>query len=33
MVESPAKISIARWAYEYVYQTAGYLKALVNNEC
>jgi uncharacterized SAM-binding protein YcdF (DUF218 family) len=33
MVESPAKISISRWLYEYVYQTAGYLKALVNNPC
>jgi uncharacterized SAM-binding protein YcdF (DUF218 family) len=33
MVESPAEISIARWAYEYVYQTAGYVKALANNDC
>lgn len=33
MVESPANISIARWAYEYGYQTAGYAKAFVEQEC
>jgi hypothetical protein len=26
MVASPAKISTSRWAFEYVYQTGGYLR-------
>ena len=33
MVASPADLSVPRWAYEYVYQTAGYLRAVVQPDC
>jgi hypothetical protein len=33
MVASPAHISVARWAFEYVYQTAGYLRAALQPGC
>ena len=33
MVASPAQISVARWAFEYVYQTAGYLRAALQPDC
>jgi uncharacterized SAM-binding protein YcdF (DUF218 family) len=33
MVASPAHISAARWAFEYVYQTAGYLRAALQPGC
>jgi hypothetical protein len=29
MVESPAHLSIAQWAFQYVYQTAGYVRAVL----
>ena len=33
MVASPAHISVPRWAFEYVYQTAGYLRAGLQPGC
>jgi len=33
MVASPTKISIARWAYEYAYQSAGFVRATFEHEC
>lgn len=33
MVASPAEISAPRWAFEYVYQTAGYLRAALQPRC
>jgi hypothetical protein len=33
MVASPAHISVARWAFEYVYQTAGYVRAALQPGC
>ena len=33
MVASPADISAPRWAFEYVYQTAGYLRAVLQPGC
>jgi len=33
MVESPAKISVARWVYEYAYQTAGFIRAQFESGC
>lgn len=33
MVASPAQISAARWASEYIYQTAGYVRAVLDQNC
>jgi uncharacterized SAM-binding protein YcdF (DUF218 family) len=33
MVASPAPISARRWAFEYLYQTAGYVRAVVQPGC
>lgn len=33
MVASPAHISDSRWGFEYVYQTAGYLRAMLQPGC
>jgi uncharacterized SAM-binding protein YcdF (DUF218 family) len=33
MVASPAHISVPRWAVEYVYQTAGYARAMLQRGC
>ncbi|HYN34606.1 MAG TPA: YdcF family protein [Ilumatobacteraceae bacterium] len=33
MVAASPDISMLRWAYEYVYQTAGYLRALLQPDC
>ena len=33
MVASPARLSVPRWAYQYVYQTAGYLRAVAQPNC
>lgn len=33
MVASPTHIPVDRWAFEYVYQTAGYLRALMQPAC
>jgi hypothetical protein len=33
MVASPAHISVLSWAYQYVYQTAGYLRAVLQPGC
>ena len=33
MVASPAHISVPRWAFEYVYQTSGYLRAALQPGC
>jgi uncharacterized SAM-binding protein YcdF (DUF218 family) len=33
MVPTPAEISVRRWAYEYVYQTAGYVRAMLTPGC
>jgi len=33
MVSSPAHIRVPRWAFEYVYQTAGYLRAALQPGC
>lgn len=33
MVASPAHISVAKWASEYVYQTVGYLRAVLQPGC
>jgi uncharacterized SAM-binding protein YcdF (DUF218 family) len=33
MVASPAHISVPTWAFEYVYQTTGYLRAVLEPGC
>jgi hypothetical protein len=33
MVESPAHLSAREWAYQYVYQTAGYARAVLETNC
>jgi hypothetical protein len=33
MVESPAHLSVRKWAYQYVYQTAGYARAVLEPSC
>jgi hypothetical protein len=33
MVTSPAHLSAARWVYQYVYQTAGYVRAVLEPGC
>lgn len=33
MVASPANLSVTGWAYQYVYQTAGYMRAAVERGC
>jgi uncharacterized SAM-binding protein YcdF (DUF218 family) len=33
MVASPADVSPARWIYEYFYQSAGYVRALLHSGC
>jgi DUF218 domain len=33
MVESPTHLSIAQWAFEYLYQTAGYVRAVLQPGC
>ena len=33
MVASPAQISFVRWIFEYIYQTAGYLRAALQPGC
>lgn len=33
MVESPAHLSALEWAYQYVYQTAGYARAVLEPSC
>jgi hypothetical protein len=33
MVASPAQLSPQRWAFEYVYQTAGYVRAALQPSC
>jgi uncharacterized SAM-binding protein YcdF (DUF218 family) len=33
MAASPDRISVARWAFEYLYQTAGYLRAVAQPGC
>lgn len=33
MVQSPVDIPLTQWAYEYIYQTAGFIKALFNRSC
>jgi hypothetical protein len=33
MVQSPAEISQAEWACQYLYQTAGYVKAMLEPAC
>ena len=33
MVESPADISKSRWVYEYLYQTAGYVRTVLQPGC
>jgi hypothetical protein len=33
MVASPAHIPLSRWAFEYVYQTAGYVRAALEPDC
>jgi hypothetical protein len=33
MVASPARVSVSRWAFEYVYQTAGYIRAALQRSC
>jgi uncharacterized SAM-binding protein YcdF (DUF218 family) len=33
MVESPTHISLPRWAFEYEYQTAGYIRAALQPGC
>jgi hypothetical protein len=32
-VASSSHISVARWAYDYVYQTVGYLRAVLQPGC
>lgn len=33
MVESPAQISFSEWAFQYMYQTAGYVRAVFQPGC
>lgn len=33
MIEGPAETSISRWAFEYVYQTLGFVKAAFSSNC
>jgi uncharacterized SAM-binding protein YcdF (DUF218 family) len=33
MVESPSDLSVPRWAFEYAYQTAGYVRAVLQPGC
>ena len=33
MVASPDALSLKRWAYEFAYQTAGYLRAILQPGC
>lgn len=33
MVAAPGKPSIAQWAYQFAYQTGGYLKAFIHRDC
>lgn len=33
MVESPTRISVAQWAYQYLYQTVGYVRAVLQPGC
>ena len=33
MIASPTDLSVARWAFEYVYQTAGYVRAALEPGC
>lgn len=33
MVASPTRTSVPRWAFEYVYQTAGYARAVIQPGC
>ncbi len=33
MVESPQHLSVLEWAFEYVYQTAGYARAVLETAC
>ena len=33
MVASPGQISLPRWAFEYVYQTVGYVRAVLQPGC
>jgi uncharacterized SAM-binding protein YcdF (DUF218 family) len=33
MVASPADISVPRWAFQYVYQTAGFVRAVLQPGC
>ncbi|WP_308214761.1 YdcF family protein [Mycolicibacterium bacteremicum] len=33
MVPNPTPISVRRWAFEYLYQTAGYVRALLQPGC
>jgi uncharacterized SAM-binding protein YcdF (DUF218 family) len=33
MIANPEHISVARWAFEYVYQTTGYLRAMLQSGC
>lgn len=33
MVTNPTGISVRRWAYEYLYQTAGYVRAILQPGC
>jgi uncharacterized SAM-binding protein YcdF (DUF218 family) len=33
MVASPARMSVVRWTFEYVYQTAGYVRAVLQPGC
>jgi uncharacterized SAM-binding protein YcdF (DUF218 family) len=33
MVESPAHLSVPGWAYQYIYQTAGYARAVLEPGC
>ena len=33
MVETPDHISVPRWAYEYLYQSAGYAQAMLQPDC
>ena len=33
MVASPAHIPLTRWSFEYAYQTAGYLRAVLQPGC
>ena len=33
MVASPARMSVSRWTFEYVYQSSGYLRAVLQPGC